>query len=583
MKVAILKNPPRRRIVWPWVLLVSFLLFTVAPLAAGYILLQDSGTKRVEIQPNFTLAEMGKRIGVDSLDNVNESENIAMVITENDMDNILESALNTTGVKSGFVKKSYVNIQGRKYTFYIDLDMYVMKSRIKFVTNLEESEDKSTFIFRIKDMSIGMITGLVKPTKAIVQRFVNEQMVNSVFKQAGLSITFDRENYVLKYKKADIMSDINAMGGNNNMGLFLNVVQTLVDKDMAYFNIDSPNFLDITMDLKSLKTNEYVTDDAEHIKVQHDDVGTQCRDKLVQLVNENQFDQSDQKVFGNNLKIVFSYLFSGGYDKLNEDSKALIDSIDFTTVGITDKEAYEGFGLNNSDSYLNDKMKEGLLTFDDLEDKKTEVTILNEKDLNNYIAGRNVIGFTTLMHRQTEESYKINYMTVDNFYSNIYHDGDEQIAEFVCKININGYPTSLTFVSTADVGNDSIVFTIKDDGVKYGEVATNELTESFFNIITAALNNGDSTISAATTEEGKRTITMHFTNIIDEAKTAMKASAETKYGMYGEAVMNIINAKIDELFSPENATITLTGTDRYDDDSGLKLSLKVNDFTPPIP
>ncbi len=583
MKVAILKNPPRRRIIWPWVLLISFLLFTVAPLAAGYILLQDSGTKRVEIQPNFTMAEMGKRIGVDSLDNVTESENISMVITENDMDNILESALNTTGVKSGFVKKAYVNIQGRKYTFYIDLDMYAMRSRIKFVTNLEESEDKSTFVFRIKDMSIGMITGLVKPTKAIVQRFVNEQMVNSVFKQAGLSITFDRENYVLKYKKADIMSDINAMGGNNNMGLFLNVVQTLVDKDMADFNIDSPNFLDITMDLKSLKTNEYVTDDAEHIKVQHDDVGTQCRDKLVQLVNENQFDQSDQKAFGNNLKIVFGYLFSGGYAKLSEDSKALIDSIDFSTVGITDKEAYDGFGLNNSDSYLNDKMKEGLLTFDDLEDKKTEVTILNEKDLNNYIAGRNVIGFTTLMHRQTEESYKINYMTVDNFYSNIYHDGDEQIAEFVCKININGYPTSLTFVSTADVGNDSIVFTIKDDGVKYGEVATNELTESFFNIITAALNNGDSTISAATTEEGKRTITMHFTNIIDEAKTAMKASAETKYGMYGEAVMNIINAKIDELFSPENATITLTGTDRYDDDSGLKLSLKVNDFVVPIP
>ena len=583
MKVAILKNPPRRRIIWPWVLLISFLLFTVAPLAAGYILLQDSGTKRVEIQPNFTMAEMGKRIGVDSLDNVTESENIAMVITENDMDNILESALNTTGVKSGLVKKAYVNIEGKRYTFYIDLDMYVMRSRIKFVTNLEESEDKSTFVFRIKDMSIGMITGLVKPTKAIVQRFVNEQMVNTVFKQAGLSITFDRANYVLNYKKADIMSDINAMGGNNNMGLFLNVVQTLVDKDMAYFNIDSPNFLDITMDLKSLKTNEYVTDDAEHIKVPHDDVGTQCRDKLVQLVNENQFDRTDEKVFGNNLKIVFGYLFSGGYDKLNEDSKALIDSIDFSTVGITDKEAYEGFGLNNSDSYLNDKMKEGLLTFDDLEDKKTEVTILNEKDLNNYIAGRNVIGFTTLMHRQTEKSYKINYMTVDNFYSNIYHDGDEQIAEFVCKININGYPTSLTFVSTADVGNDSIVFTIKDDGVKYGEVATNELTESFFNIITAALNNGDSTISAATTEEGKRTITMHFTNIIDEAKTAMKASAETKYGMYGEAVMNIINAKIDELFSPENATITLTGTDRYDDDSGLKLSLKVNDFTPPIP
>ena len=582
MKVAILKNPPRRRIIWPWVLIIGFLLFTVAPIAAAYVVFQDSGTKNVELQPNFTLSEMGKRIGVDSLDHAVDEEKLSMVVTENDMDNILETALGTTGVKSGVVKKAYVNIDGRRYTFYVDLDAYVMKSRIKFVTTLEESEDGSTFIFRIQDMSIGMVTGLVKPTKAIVQRLVSEQMVNMVFKQAGLSIKFDKSLYALTYHKNDIMSDINMMGGNNNMGLFLNVVQTLVSKDMASFNIDSPNFLDITMDLKPLQTNEYVTDDADHIKVPHEEVGTKCRDKLVQLINEGQFDPNADKT-GKQLKTVFTYLFSGGYDKLSDDDKAFMDEIDFSTIGINDKEAYKGFDLNNSDSYLNDKMKESLLSFQDLKDKKTEVTILNEKDLNNYIAGRNVIGFTTLIHRQAEDSYKINYMTVDNFYSNIYHNGDEQIAEFVCKININGYPTSLTFVSNAEVGDDSIVFTIKEDGVKYGSVATAELTEQFFNIIMGALNNGDSTISANVDEEGNRTITMHFSNIVEEAKNKMKESAQAEYGMYGEAVMAIINAKIDELFSKENATITLTGTDRHDNDAGLMLSLKTNDFTPPIP
>ena len=581
MKVAILKNPPRRRIVWPWVLVIGFLLFTVAPIAAAYVVFQDSNTKRVEIQPNFTMSEMGKRIGVDSLDNTVEDEEISMVVTENDMDNILESALNTTGLKGGFLKKAYVNIDKRRYTFYVDLDAYAIRSRIKFVTNLDESEDKSTFIFTIKDMAVGMMTGLVKPTKAVVRRFVNEEMVNSVFKQAGLSIKFDKENYVLRYAKKDVMSDINSMGGNNNMGLFYDVVQTLVEKDMANFDLDSPNFLDITMSLKDLKTNEYVTDDAEHIKVPHDEVGTKCRDKLVQLINANQFDMSDQKVFGNNIKTVFAFLFAGGYDKLGEEQKALIDSIDFTLVGI-EKETYKGFDLNNSASYLTDKMKEGLMTFDDLEHSKTEVTILTEKDLNNYIAGRNIIGFTTLMHRQAEESYKINYMTVDNFYSNIYHDGDEQIAEFVCKININGYPTSLTFVSNAEIKNDSIVFTIKDDGVKFGNVSAPELNTQFFNVIKGALTNGDSAISAED-NEGKKTITMHFSNIVEEAKTQMKASAEAKYGMYGETVMTLINEQIDHLFSEENATITLTGVDRYDNDAGMKLSLKTNDFHPPIP
>ena len=275
-------------------------------------------------------------------------------------------------------------------------------------------------------------------------------------------------------------------------------------------------------------------------------------------------------------------MFAGGYDKLSDENKELIDSIDFSIVGIADVPGYTGFGLNNSSDYLTEKMKEGLMTFDDFEHSQTEVTILNEQDLNNYIAGRNIIGFTTLMHRQAEESYKINYMTVDNFYSNIYHDGDEQIAEFVCKININGYPTSLTFVSNAEVQDDSIVFTIKEDGVKFGSIYAPELNNQFFNVIKGALNNGDASISAEE-KDGKNTITMHFSNIVEEAKKQMKTSAEAKYGAYGPVVMDAINAQIDTIFSKENASITLTGTDRTDNDAGLKLSLKTNDFHPPLP
>ena len=577
MKVALLKNPPRKPIIWPWVLLISFVLFTVAPIAAFYVLFQDGATKQVQIQENFSMANMGKRLAVDSLDNAVEDEKLTMVVTENDMDNILESALNTTGVKSGFINKAYVDIDGNKYTFYVDLDAYVMRSRIKFHTVLRESEDHSTFYFDIKDMSVGMVSGLASPTKMIVQRFVNEQLVNNVFAQAGLSIKFDKTNYRLYYSKLDVMTDINKMGGGNNMGLYYNIMQTLVQRDMADFKTDSPNFLDVTMGLKELQTNECVTDDAKHIKVNHEAVTTQCKDKLIQLIEEGIFDPK-QEGGEQKLKLLFSFLFNGGYAKLNEDNKEFIDSVDMTSIGITDKETYDGFGLSQSDTYLNDKMSSGLMTFDDLEDHKKDVTLLSEEDLNNYIAGRNVIGFTTLMHRPDGEKYKLNYVTVDNFYTNIYHNGEEQIAEFVCKVNINGYATSLTFVSSAEVNMDSITFTIKEDGIKFGEVSAPELNDQFFAVMADALNNGDPTVSA---DKENKTISMHFTNIIEEAKAAMKASAEAKYGgTYPPAVMDAIYAKIDTLFSAENASIAITGTDRHDDDSGLQLSLKVNDFSP---
>ena len=66
MLVAIEKYP-RRRIRWAWFLLVMVILF-VLPIAALYVMVYDGNSKRVVIQDNFTMAEFGNRILVDSLD-----------------------------------------------------------------------------------------------------------------------------------------------------------------------------------------------------------------------------------------------------------------------------------------------------------------------------------------------------------------------------------------------------------------------------------------------------------------------------------------------------------------------------------
>ena len=554
MEVAVLKKPKKKMKKWPIVLLISLLLIIVLPIALVYIFIYDPNTKNIDLKPNVTMQSIGNRIMVDSLDKAEKDNKIHIQATEEDMDNVLHFGMEKAG-KNPVIKKAYLYVNENRYNFYVDLDLTVLKTRVKVFTTMEESEDKSSFNFKINDITLGQVSGLNGPMSGLLKRIVNGEMVTSFIKSAGLSLKFDSEKMLLIYDKSDIMKDITSLTGNSSDSLYFNIMDTMLTQEMFKFDINKSTFIEGDVDLSLLETNDLVTDDEAHLKIQPSEVVSEVKDKLVTMVNEGDLEPNDQ-----NLKTAFKFLFNG-YQTLTDEQKEYIDDIDFTLVDIDENSEYKGFNLSETATQLVEKMKTTVDTHALVHDHSLDVCYLSEEDVNNYAAGRNIVGHTTLLHRLGEDGkYKINFITIDNFYINLYTPitgprTGEMIAEMVCKINVNGFHTSLTFDTTLDEQNEEancMVFNV--DQIKFGSIGAENLKDDFFAIIDDALNGAGSDPSLKANKDDY-TITLDFNQIIEYSKAQVKTELQNA----GQ------NADVDAAFAANNLDYTIFGEDRSSD------------------
>ena len=117
-------------------------------------------TNQYGIGDNFNMETFGNRVLVDSLDPAKDEAKMSLVMTENDMDNILINVLSQASTINRFVKKAYCTINGDKYDFFVDIDGVYIKSRLRISTTLKDDVENDRFVFQISDMAIGKFTGL---------------------------------------------------------------------------------------------------------------------------------------------------------------------------------------------------------------------------------------------------------------------------------------------------------------------------------------------------------------------------------------------------------------------------------------
>ena len=561
MKVAVAKTPKKKRSKAPLVILIIFLIFFIGPIALFYGLFYDPASKKVVLQDDISLANIGNRIIVDSLDYAPTEQQIKVVVSENDIDNVLHVAMQKITEKTKFVKKAYMYVKGNSYNFFMDVDGVIIKTRVKVSTKMEVSPDGQNFIFKVTDISLGRVSGIMKPAKMLINRYVTDEKINEVLAATGMNMTFDREQYAIIYPKASLLGDLSKLTNDTEFGLYFDVMQTMLADDMMEFVFDGNNVIEGVVDLTQLETNELVTDDAAHIKVQSEQV-QEIRDQLSLLIEHKDIDTTNKLV----PVYAFDFLFSG-WEALAPEGKELLADVDFSYIDINEKETYKGFDLYNSEAKLVDKMKDTVnanaLINKSLNPRYKDLCTLNESAINDYIAGRNLIGYSSLLYRKGPDGFKVNYITIENFYMNIYKNSDNKnIAEMVCKIDVNGYPTSLTFyteMSDSGFADNKLVFEIKE--IRFGQNNAENLKEEFFDIIYDALNNeGDSSLQA---DKENYTISVDFTNIMqyacEEAERAIELNTGRTYDL-------------DTYFSMSNLTFDILGSSR-DDEGAMKLTL----------
>lgn len=572
-------------------------LVTVAGVAGTYYALSDNNTKEIEYDPNFTFEGLANRAIADCLDYTTSDQQIRISVTEQDLNDIIHWGLTKANMQDNqYLTKVYCDIHDHHYDFYGDLNGVVIKSRVKIATTLGETEDGKSFIFSIEDIKLGKIGGLFRPAVSLFSSYIDEQQINDFFTSAGLSMRLDKEQYALIYNKDDVIKDLRkAMKGDSTDTLF-EIIDVMYTNELVQFGYETANFLDLNINLNKLATNEFVTDDSSHLMIKASEVDKLCKQRIITLVNKKVIADTDESA----QKLLFTY-FLRGYAPLTSEQKSKIDGYDLSSVGIKNNSLYvpeyvSEFVVNNNEQILFDKMKDQIMTLDSFISSDTtenkKITLLNESDLNFYIASRDLTGTLMLMHRQTESGYKLNYLVVDNFYCNIYNKGDEQLAELVCKLNINGFHTSLTFETNAFVqNNESLTFKIKENGIKFGTISAKELTDRFFDAFANALNGVSSTDGATITADAKaKTITVKFTGMVDDAKKGIKSSLKASLSanipssipamykaQFEEFVSEAVEDGVDETFKQENAEIIIDGENR-DANGTLQLVLKQNNF-----
>ena len=563
MQVATLKKPQKKRKKWPIVILLLLVFFLVAPIVLIYALFYDPNTKRVDLRDNLTFVGAGTQIITDSLDHTVDHEKIEINVTENDMDNVLHLAMDKFARDNKFVKKAYVNVKGTSYNFYIDLDGVVIKSRLKVNTVIRETEDHSAFIFQVKDVSLGRVSGINKPAQAIINRLFSEEKINQFIAQTQLSVTYDANAFAFVYTKAGLMNDMHRLTVSEGLGLYFDVIQTMVLDNLVEFDFSTNDFVLSYIDLNKLETNALVTDDADHLTIEANEVSERCRDNLVTLINHGDIDPATTDIH-----VVYNFLFSG-WESLTDDEKAIIDPIDMSYVEIDDKETYVPLKPQGVENALFEEMRYTVdgdaLTDKTLDPRYKKVCTLTEKNINDYIASRSIVGYTSLLYYEGEGGYKVNYVTLDNFYCNIYKDEDgHNIAELVCKINVNGFHTSLTFATQMnDEGafeGNCLVFRVKE--VRFGNCEAENLKNEFFGIIAGALTgpDADTTMFVNPTENS---ISIDFTKIMAYACDKAEESVLERTGE---------DKDLSSYFALDNLTYVISGSSR-DDLGTMELSL----------
>ena len=525
---------------------------------AGYALLYDGKTEQITYEENFDLKDTGYRILADSLEKCESEGKIAVEVTQDDVNNLLHFALEK--VKNPVTTKAYMVVNGETYHFYVDLNGYVIKSRVHLTTSFREDKKTNSFVFKIKDIAIGNINGFRGVGKKALDTFVKKETIDNFIAQTGLSVKYDPDRLSLSYNKDDLLSDLTKMIGGDT-GIYMTVFQSLLKQGLVQLDFKSDKVIEGYVDLRKLKSNEYTTEDEGQITVNASDVRTRCHDNLVTLINQGKVNPDDN----NQLTSIFKYLFTG-YANSDDSTRALVDSIDMSPILASlggDKTTYTG--LNEPSDDLLARMSANV-NVHGLVNGETYVCQLNEADISEYVRTRSVVGYTALVNLKTKDGLRVNFVTVDNFYCNIYRDvenGGEKTVDFVIRININGYPTSLAFstlLPNDGIVNNSLTFTLKD--MKYGEITDPELVDTFFGIISEALKGGDASLTA---DKDTHSITFNFESIVNDAKKQVED--------YVRMIPGKSNWSGDAYFTGENVDLNTIG-DTPHDDGFLKITLK---------
>ena len=445
------KKPKKKKKKHVGLIVTLVLVFVLIVLPLGFIFgfLFDTSTKKTNVDPNVTeISQIGTNVMVDSLDPAKMENKAKLAITEQDFDQILYVAQQKiNGGFAKYLKKMYTKINFPNYTFYVDVEVPMFKTRLGLNARMDNT-DPTVMKLKIKDVSIGRL----HVSMGFVKKFVNLDL-GTMFQDAGLpNFTFDQATNTFIYPINGMISDLSNLMGTGELGFLKDLLDELSALNLITVG-NQKDALSLDINLASLKASE----SPYYSSTYHHDYSTEIDNQiLTQLKAE---------------------LKSGAMNEGNLENEF--------------KTRFQNNFVTASNTSLKDNVEQSV------QDQATKyplgqeiVVEINEADLNDYLNSMSYLGTAYTFSRKVGTDYKINYITFDNLYSQM----SSQKLAFVLGLNINGMMGAMSFKADQQTSSfGQLALNINE--IKLGNTAVgNTFQEVVFSFVKSALESGGETL-----------------------------------------------------------------------------------------
>lgn len=438
---------------------IPLFIIVILPITLIFSLFYDSSFNNEKYPTNYVLEEKINNVFYNSVENTKNDGLVNINASEYALNGLLHSVIyssNLVDENNKIISNYYIDIYEQNITLTVDINLSFFKTKAKIIVEpkLYKNSDftKEYFSLKIKDIKLGRLGGI----KNLIKQFLNNvdnNYIEQSFKDSGLTVHSNLEDFEIKYYIVDLVNDINKMlNSDGKQSLINSLLNFSFSNDLFDFNINENNNLSLNLKLNDLDENEnFQTRDKET------NINLEPYINKLETVIENQIINYDY------CDTFFSYLIYG-YDYLSSEDQAIIYPLDLSIIEIENNSSYKGIEYEDKKD-INDIIINNF----DLSNPNESILTINEDEFNGYLKTQNLIGYNYLLSKETSSSYTFNYFAIDDFYINFVDNKMYLTIGF----SVNGFDTSIfmDFTNKNEVDNKLV---LKLNEVRYGNILANE-------------------------------------------------------------------------------------------------------------
>lgn len=344
------------------------------------------------------------------LEDTKNTKQIEFALDEKDLNILLKSTMLKLNEPLSSLNTSVI-------TAYVDAENGQLKFASFFkVTNLTASL-KGDFSYSLNNGSVTLSLkkiniSKIEVTPSTVSNFISADEINSTVNEglsdSGIKFNFSDEEISVSLEFAEVKKMLlEELGTTSDTSLYQTLLSLIFRLDNMISLTESADKLGLSINIDKLCFDEN-RDIAMPYKVDFDNIS----DKVEQLLNNNIITLEDVSAIG-------TYLVKG-YEKLDGADRSKVDSIDFSTIGITNSSEYEGvlvYDNSTVEEIFTNQVPTDLVGLQNFSGFK-----LTEQNFNDILLQSKLVGGMYCFAREESDGYKLSYIAIESIYVDLIDD-----------------------------------------------------------------------------------------------------------------------------------------------------------------